>query len=546
MNGEVCSSVVSKMWYLKHHAFVMRRFYLNGKPVTQTQRDFRIQFYVARHGAIPDRNTILRWIKNVNTARSLMKKPPGQAKTDRMTENVERVRIATVQSRNHSLKRRAESVAISASSTQRDFRIQFYVARHGAIPDRNTILRWIKNVNTARSLMKKPPGQAKTDRMTENVERVRIATVQSRNHSLKRRAESVAISASSILAGSACNLLLMDLSAVVYFSTVIIGRLHDSKGPIVLDDDRASWIGSIHFICQPLGSLASGVLTELMGRKRVMVLLNIPFLVGWVLIWLAPSYEVLLVANVIHGLSMGLVEAPICTYVGEVCEPDIRGIMGTSGGIFYQVGSLFVLLLGTLTDWRTTAGISIAIPILTGICLLFVPEAPIWLVSKGRVTEAQKSLCLLRGWVEPKDIQKEYEELLHFQEKTEQNGVINDGFEDEHNSEIPKENVEIPHKEENYLLYRVKEMWEPVTRRPIILIVVFMFLITWSGHIAARPYMVTVLDKFEMPLRSDWSTSAPKPVLHGTDYPVPIPLSSDEMNKESDTEDIDSDSGAME
>ncbi|PSN52139.1 hypothetical protein C0J52_06463 [Blattella germanica] len=41
--------------------------------------------------------------------------------------------------------------------------------------------------------------------------------------------------------------------------------------------------------------------------------------------------------------------------------------------------------------------------------------------------------------------------------------------------------------------------------------------------------------------------SALKPVLHGTDYPVPIPPSSDAMNnEESDTEDNDSDSGAME
>ncbi|PSN37772.1 hypothetical protein C0J52_15862 [Blattella germanica] len=96
----------------------MRRFYLNGKSITQTRRDFRIQF-VARYGAIPGRNTILRWIKNVNTAGSLMKKPPRHAKTDRMPENVERVRIATVHSSNRSLKRRAESVGISASSVRR-------------------------------------------------------------------------------------------------------------------------------------------------------------------------------------------------------------------------------------------------------------------------------------------------------------------------------------------------------------------------------------------------------------------------------------------
>ena len=41
--------------------------------------------------------------------------------------------------------------------------------------------------------------------------------------------------------------------------------------------------------------------------------------------------------------------------------------------------------------------------------------------------------------------------------------------------------------------------------------------------------------------------SALKPVVHDTDYPVPIPPSSDAMNnEESDTEDNDSDAGVME
>ncbi|PSN57606.1 hypothetical protein C0J52_00555 [Blattella germanica] len=90
-----------------------------GNLSTQTQQDFRIQFNISWHGAIPDRNTILRWIKNVNMTGSLMKKPPGHARTVHMPENVERVSITMVHSRNCSLKRRAESIGISASSVRR-------------------------------------------------------------------------------------------------------------------------------------------------------------------------------------------------------------------------------------------------------------------------------------------------------------------------------------------------------------------------------------------------------------------------------------------
>lgn len=93
---EYAISVVAVMWNLEHRTFVLRRFYVNGESVTQT-RDFRVHFNVAQRGAIPDRNTILRWIHNVNTTGPLLKKnPPRPARTVSTPDNVERVRIAMV------------------------------------------------------------------------------------------------------------------------------------------------------------------------------------------------------------------------------------------------------------------------------------------------------------------------------------------------------------------------------------------------------------------------------------------------------------------
>lgn len=98
----------------------MRRFYANGESVTQTQRDFRAHFNVARHGAIPDRNTILRWIHNVNTTGSLLKKkPPGPARTVSTPETVERVRLATVQSPSRSIRKRASALGLRPSTVRK-------------------------------------------------------------------------------------------------------------------------------------------------------------------------------------------------------------------------------------------------------------------------------------------------------------------------------------------------------------------------------------------------------------------------------------------
>jgi MFS family permease len=90
--------------------------------------------------------------------------------------------------------------------------------------------------------------------------------------------------------------------------------------------------GSIAYICQPFGSLSSGMLVEWLGRKRFMMLLNLPFLTGWLLMCTAPNYAVLCVASVVVGVTIGLTEAPINSYIGEVCQPEIRGMMTACAG----------------------------------------------------------------------------------------------------------------------------------------------------------------------------------------------------------------------
>ena len=53
--------------------------------------------------------------------------------------------------------------------------------------------------------------------------------------------------------------------------------------------------------------------------------------------------------------------------------------------------------VGKFVSWQTLSGLCIVAPALMALGLVFMPRSPIFLLSKGKVEEAKKSLLFLRG-----------------------------------------------------------------------------------------------------------------------------------------------------
>lgn len=67
-----------------------------------------------------------------------------------------------------------------------------------------------------------------------------------------------------------------------------------------------------------VGCILSGFLTEKVGRKKAMFIVNTPHLIGWFLLYSSTSLTEIFIALCLFGLGVGLMEAPIITYVGEI------------------------------------------------------------------------------------------------------------------------------------------------------------------------------------------------------------------------------------
>ncbi|XP_055687055.1 facilitated trehalose transporter Tret1-like [Lutzomyia longipalpis] len=284
-----------------------------------------------------------------------------------------------------------------------------------------------------------------------------------------------------ILACVAKNLILMDIGMSIVFPSIVIPILQGTdperreRDGLTFTDVQASWFGSLAFIFQPIGCILSGWITERVGRKRAMIFVNFPHIIAWLLLHFATSVEEMYAAAIILGLGVGFMETPVISYIGEICQPSIRGILTATTGVAATLGYSIVYLLGSVTNWRNAALVCFATPILTILAILFLPDSPIWLISRQREEEALRSLQWLRGWVPRQNVQEEFQQLRKF-----------------HST-----------KKDEKQEYR---LFKKSTLKPFFIVTMFFVFTQMSGLAGMRPYLVQIFHTYQVPVDPNWAT----------------------------------------
>ncbi|TKY44640.1 Polyol transporter 5 [Spatholobus suberectus] len=152
-------------------------------------------------------------------------------------------------------------------------------------------------------------------------------------------------------------------------------------------------------VCSLIGSLASGKTSDWIGRRYTIMVAAATFLIGAILMGLAPSFPFLLAGRVVAGIGVGysLMISPV--YVAELSPALTRGFLTSLPEVFISVG----ILLGYVSNyafsgfsndinWRLMLGVAALPAIAVALGVLAMPESPRWLVVKGRFEEAKQVL----------------------------------------------------------------------------------------------------------------------------------------------------------
>lgn len=176
---------------------------------------------------------------------------------------------------------------------------------------------------------------------------------------------------------------------------VISGALLFINETWSMSDLSKGWLVSSAIVGAVFGAASNGVLSDLYGRKKIIVATALIFALGSVLCAVATSINWLIFGRIIIGLAVGMVNFVIPLYLSEISPQKIRGMLVSLFQLAITAGILFSYLINrifALTEynwrWMLLSGLFPALILLIGIS--FLGDTPRWLISKKREDDARK------------------------------------------------------------------------------------------------------------------------------------------------------------
>ncbi|XP_054740674.1 facilitated trehalose transporter Tret1 [Anastrepha obliqua] len=166
---------------------------------------------------------------------------------------------------------------------------------------------------------------------------------------------------------------------------------------ITFSTNEYAWIGSLMTLGAATVCIPVGVLITLLGPKWTMMLMVIPFEIGWALMIFAQNKMMMFAARFLTGMAGGAFCVCAPMYCTEISQKEVRGIIGSFFQLLITTGVLVGFTVGAFTKAFMFSIICATLPILFGIIFVFCPDSPFFYVRKDKLEAAQKSMEWLRG-----------------------------------------------------------------------------------------------------------------------------------------------------
>ena len=204
-------------------------------------------------------------------------------------------------------------------------------------------------------------------------------------------------------------------------TAVISGTFSFVEQHFTLDKIEVGWFASSALVGAIAGAAIAGVLSDRLGRKPVLMVSAMLFLISALGSTLPPNFVFLICARLLGGIGVGMASVLAPLYISEIAPPKIRGRLVA----LYQLSIVIGILLAYFSNWllldfsqnnpvafgsagifhkilvsevwRGMFGSEILLSGLFIILLFLIPESPRWLINNGQHDKGYNILVKISG-----------------------------------------------------------------------------------------------------------------------------------------------------
>ncbi len=180
---------------------------------------------------------------------------------------------------------------------------------------------------------------------------------------------------------------------------VISGAIPFFQQNFQIDNSMVENITTAGLIGAVIGAMFTGRISDIFGRKKTILVAAVIFVIGAAWSGWAPNARVLLYSRLFIGLAIGISSFSVPLYIAEISPTKMRGRLVSLFQLLITIGILVSYLSDlafanndNVASWRPMFYMGIIPGVILLIGIIFLPETPRWLMSKGREEDSRKIL----------------------------------------------------------------------------------------------------------------------------------------------------------
>ncbi|OAL52636.1 general substrate transporter [Pyrenochaeta sp. DS3sAY3a] len=161
---------------------------------------------------------------------------------------------------------------------------------------------------------------------------------------------------------------------------------------------NALWT-AMTFVGVLIGSAICGQISDWRGRRASFAVGSCISLVGVGIMYASETHGMLLASKIINGCALGIYLTLSPTYASEIAPDELRPMLTAATQLFTGIGTMTAIGIGNTRfhimgkeSYKVLFVSQFAFPSVILLSLIVLPESPWFLVRKGRLDDAQKTL----------------------------------------------------------------------------------------------------------------------------------------------------------